>query len=71
MFLKLLYFDGTPFRIRPEVIQTYGAADTNGANAYVSDAENTYYIKETVEEIDKYFEDIQIPDADDPKRGWR
>lgn len=64
MFLYLTYYDGTPFRIRQELIQTYGAADTNGANAYVSDTENTYYIKNTVEEIDRWMQEIV-------NEGWK
>lgn len=76
MFLKLTFYDGTPFRIRPELITNYGSADTNGANSYVSDVSTAYHVKETVEEIDRMFEPITMHELTEKqieklKQDWK
>lgn len=67
-FLKLTYYDGTPFRIRPELIENYGFEDKNNANAYISTANGSYQVKNTVEEIDEMF---SPPKMIEPEKDWR
>lgn len=56
MFIKLTFYDGSLFRIRPELIENYGFDGYDGANAYVSTANGNYRVKDTVEEIDSMLE---------------